>query len=236
MIKLTIEERCKMFVEKKWSYDPITGIIYSHMNNPVKDNLCRFWYKPLKDFVQISKHTLAWYLMTGHAEERIYHKDSNLKNMVWSNLTTLYIFKPKYKRPNRKPSKKIETVTNIQKEPIKRGKYLSEQELTYEIKISLGKGKLTKNAELMLVKMSTEIIKKFSYRNEADEFDCRMGGLYQMLIGWRSFNSEKYDSAFPFLSEIAKRGIAKAFNELIGKQKYTNELPKFVSISNIYNF
>lgn len=88
--------------------------------------------------------------------------------------------------------------------------YLNSVDFTYEILISQGRGKLTDKSYRMLLLLSEKMINKFDYRGDNDlKYDCKMTGLMQMLLNWEQFNGEKYSDAFPFFSEICKRGIAR---------------------------
>lgn len=241
---MTVADKLITFKSKGWTYNGITGTIYSHKGKPIKDHLCRLNIKePVKEVIQITNHTLAWYLITGEHADPIYHKDLDKKNLKWNNLTLVspyektYVNRPPgyYNYYNRK--EKVVSVKNTsQKEPFKRSKYLNDIELKYEILISQAKGKLTTKGQSMLIRIGEEIIKKFSYRNEDDRYDCQMNGIYQMLTNWKKFNCEKYDSALPYFSEVAKRGIAAQLAQLKGKQGSNTYIPGFVSIDTMYNF
>lgn len=111
-------------------------------------------------------------------------------------------------------------------------KYINDDDFYYEIKISLGKGKLTKKSELMIAKIGEEMIKKFDrkYNNPEDKYDCMQTGILMMLQNWSNFNDKKYSSAFPYFSEICKRGIAGGLN-VIYQKKNNQDMPKMVSLS-----
>lgn len=217
---MSIEDRLNKFKELGWTYDPVNGTIYSHMNKPVKNRICRIINGEYK--IQILKHTLAWFLMTGEVKYPIYHKDTNNDNFKWSNLTLINPYLSK-------------TENKSKYKQFKRANYLNDVELTYEIIISQAQGKLTKKAETMLIRMSDEVIRKFSYRDKDDEYDCKMNGLYMMFIGWNGFNHKKFDNCFPYFTEICKRGITKGFNELISKNSNIDFIPTLISLSSLYN-
>ncbi|MCK9415561.1 hypothetical protein M0Q97_02750 [Candidatus Dojkabacteria bacterium] len=111
-------------------------------------------------------------------------------------------------------------------------RYIDDDEFYFEIKISLGKGKLTKKSEMMIVKIGEEMIRKFErkYKTPDDKFDCMQQGILMMLQNWVSFNDKKYSSAFPYFSEICKRGIAAGLNTIYQK-KNNQESPKMISLN-----
>ena len=111
-------------------------------------------------------------------------------------------------------------------------KYIDDTQFFYEIVISKGKGKLTKKAENMIIKIGEELIKKFErkYKTSDDKFDCKQQGILMMLMNWNLFNEKKYSSAFPYFSEICKRGIAGGLN-VIYQKKNNQDSPKMISLS-----
>ena len=112
-------------------------------------------------------------------------------------------------------------------------RYIDDTEFYYEVKISLGKGKLTRKAEKMIILIGEEMIKKFErkYKSPDDKYDCKQQGILMMLTNWNGFNDKKYNSAFPYFSEIWKRGIAGGLNTIYQK-KNNQESPKMISLSN----
>ena len=108
--------------------------------------------------------------------------------------------------------------------------YLDEDEFYYEIVLSKGKGFLTKRAEVILVKIATNFIKKKSshYKND-DKNDCIQTGLLFMFQNWNNFNDKKYKTAMPYFTEIFKRGMAQGYNELRNK-KSNQEMVTTISI------
>lgn len=107
-------------------------------------------------------------------------------------------------------------------------KYLDNDIFYYEIIISKGKGKLTHKAELCLIKIAYNMIKKFEndYANKEDKYDCLQQGLLMMFQNWRSFDENKYDNPFPYFSEICKRGIADGLSQLYEVNRYEKWLRK----------
>jgi len=111
-------------------------------------------------------------------------------------------------------------------------RYIDDTDFYFEILISKGKGKLTKKAENMIIKIGEEMIKKFErkYKTSDDKFDCKQQGILMMLSNWSLFNEKKYSSAFPYFSEICKRGIAGGLN-VIYQKKNNQESPRMISLS-----
>lgn len=111
-------------------------------------------------------------------------------------------------------------------------RYIDDTNFYFEILISKGKGKLTRNAEKMIILIGEEMIKKFErkYKTSDDKYDCKQQGIMMMLLNWKLFNEKKYSSAFPYFSEICKRGIAGGLN-VIYQKKNNQEIPKMISLS-----
>lgn len=98
--------------------------------------------------------------------------------------------------------------------------YLNDDDLFYEIVLSKGKGLLTKKAERMLILIGNNMIsrKNNMYKTDDDKNDCLQTGMLALFQKWMNFNQKKYSSAFPFFSEVFKRGMAAGYNELINKK------------------
>lgn len=101
--------------------------------------------------------------------------------------------------------------------------YLDDNELYYEIVLSKGRGYLTKKAEKMFVLIGENMIRRKIYKNPDDRIDCLHTGLLYMFEKWSNFNEKKYKSAFPYFSEIFKRGMTQGFNDLDLINKKTNQ-------------
>lgn len=111
-------------------------------------------------------------------------------------------------------------------------KYLEDRELYYELVISKGKGKLTPKAEQMLILIAKNTIRKKdrNYNSIDDKNDCVQQGLLHMFQNWKNFNHKKYDNAFPYFTEIFKRGISDGMNQLTNKKSYNDDVVKIISI------
>lgn len=102
----------------------------------------------------------------------------------------------------------------------KKKNYLNNKDLYNEIVKSKEAGKLTRDAEKMLVLLAERTIRKLTYVNEDDRNDCLQFALLDLLKYWQNFNP-KYTNAFAYFTEIAKRGYAKGWNK-IHPTKYKN--------------
>lgn len=111
-------------------------------------------------------------------------------------------------------------------------KYLEDRDLYYQMVLSKGKGKLTKEAEQMLMLIAKNTVRKKdrNYNNVDDKNDCIQQGLLHMFMNWKNFNHKKYDGAFPYFTEIFKRGIADGINILNNKKSYNDDVIKMISI------
>lgn len=111
-------------------------------------------------------------------------------------------------------------------------KYLEDRDLYYEMVISKGKGKLTDRATEMFILIAKNTIKKKekNYKTHDDRNDCIQQGLLHMFQSWKSFNHKKYESPFPYFTEIFKRGLADGINLLNNKKSYNDDYLRLVSI------
>ena len=95
--------------------------------------------------------------------------------------------------------------------------YLNNLHLYKEIIVSKAMGKLTKNAEKMLIAIGKNAIKKFYYYNPEDKYDCMQNGMMMMFKFWYNFDEVKSTNPFSYFTEIFKRGAAAGYNELYKK-------------------
>lgn len=219
---MTILEKLEYIKNKGWTYDPKTGIVLSHKGKIVKHcriNNCK--NSSSKTFASsIAKY--GYYYVTGTIPHYIIHLDGNKNNNKFENLKGI-----EYKPTIIREISQIESVKSFT-----RPKYLDAVDLTYEIIISQGKGKLTSKCATMLINIVENLIKRFDYVNPEDRKDCLSGGILAVLTNWKHFDYKKYNNAFPYISEIAKRGIAKCYGEISGKNFTMNYTPTFISLSN----
>jgi hypothetical protein len=106
--------------------------------------------------------------------------------------------------------------------------YLANRKLTYELIVSKEMGKLTKDAERMFLLMIKNISRKFRYANPDDRLDCESEAAYQIFKNWKSFDPDKSENSFAFVTEVLKRGFAQGFNRIYKKNDdggYWNPTP-----------
>lgn len=111
-------------------------------------------------------------------------------------------------------------------------KYLEDRDLYYQLVVSKGRGKLTRQAQEMLILIANNTIRKKerNYNNIDDRNDCIQQGLLHMFQNWKNFNPKKYDSAFPYFTEIFKRGLADGINIINNKKNYNDDKVIMISI------
>ena len=90
--------------------------------------------------------------------------------------------------------------------------YLSNKDLYCELIVSKAKGKLTREAEKMLILLTKNVIKKMSYRDDNDRLDCLQTAYLDVFANWYSYDDAKGDNPFAFFTEVIKRGLAKGWN------------------------
>lgn len=111
---------------------------------------------------------------------------------------------------------------------------------TYEIILSKGIGKLTKNAENMMVILANNAITKDIYHGypEDDKNDMLQTGIFNMLNNFQNFNPDKTNNSFAYFTEVFKRGTNEEYNRLYNKKgikKNETGYYKFYSIDRINN-
>jgi hypothetical protein len=90
--------------------------------------------------------------------------------------------------------------------------YLSNKDLYCELIVSKAKGKLTREAEKMLILLTKNVIKKMYYNDYDDRLDCLQTAYLDVFANWYQFDEGKGDNAFSYFTEIIKRGLAKGWN------------------------
>lgn len=112
--------------------------------------------------------------------------------------------------------------------------YLTNKELYKEIVISKNQGKRTPQLDRMIISLAKNMIKKKIYTNPQDREDILSTMIYKMMRYYAGFNEERFDNAFAYMSEIAKRGLAEGFNQLHPKDRYTGEYWNIRTMSNLF--
>ena len=107
--------------------------------------------------------------------------------------------------------------------------YLNDNELTKEIIISQGKGRLTYNGFYLLYKLCYEINKMFNYKTTDIRYDVLMESYLIVITGYEKFNYNKYDRSFPYFTEIIKRAHTNSLLKVNGLKR-NNQNIKFISL------
>ena len=100
------------------------------------------------------------------------------------------------------------------------------------MKLSIGKGRLTRKAENMLILIAYNTIRKKdrNYNSDDDKNDCLQQGLLHMFQNWKNFDPRKFDMAFAYFTEIFKRGLADGMNVINNKKNYNDDKITMISI------
>jgi hypothetical protein len=118
---------------------------------------------------------------------------------------------------------------------MKKKKYITNKDLYCEIVLSKAQGKLSKEAERMLVLLGKNIIKKFYYVNPDDKYDCLQNGYYQLFKNWWMFDELKGENCFSYYTEVFKRGIAAGFNKIHKLKGDEEGVIKIISLTGYSN-
>lgn len=111
--------------------------------------------------------------------------------------------------------------------------YFKDEELWLEIKISKGKGKRTKRLNQLLILISENIFRKFSSKIFDPDLrhDIYTDALIHLLKNYNKFDSDKYEKAGPYITEVFKRAYQNALMLNMNKKKYYDEdTVKFVRL------
>jgi len=101
----------------------------------------------------------------------------------------------------------------IKVQPKAKKKYLSNKDLYCELIVSKAKGKLTRQAETMLILLAKNVIKKMYYKDSDDKLDCLQTAYLNVFQNWYNFDENKSDNSFSYFTEIIKRGLAQGWNQ-----------------------
>ena len=94
--------------------------------------------------------------------------------------------------------------------------YVNDRDLTRELILSVGKGKLTDKASIMIILIIKNIQRKKQYISKELQEDVYMEAVLQVLSkSWKTYDSQKSDSCFAFISECAKRALAGGYNKMM---------------------
>jgi hypothetical protein len=130
--------------------------------------------------------------------------------------------------------KELKILKKKKPKKVKEKNYLNNKDLYNEIVTSLEQAKLTPRAEKMFIILSEKVSTKMQYRNPDDKKDCIAFSQLDLFRYWKGFNP-KYLNAFAYFTEIAKKGLAKGWNNLYPK-KYKNTISIDGSSSSTNNY
>lgn len=113
---------------------------------------------------------------------------------------------------------------------IKRENPVNDVEFTYQIILSKGLGELTRKAERDIILLVKGAINKKngSYYDEEDKKDSIQTSYLNLLLNWQSFNPEKTNSAFAYLTEIHKRSTTEFINFWYNKKGVKKEDQEYI--------
>lgn len=111
------------------------------------------------------------------------------------------------------------TTTNNKDVPNNRSTYyINPVSLLEELKKSKSLGVPTEALYAMFILLSVKVNTRMRYRDPADRQDCESGSLMDLIQYWNRIDLSRCEDnppmAFAYLTQIAKRGSAKAFNIL----------------------
>lgn len=112
--------------------------------------------------------------------------------------------------------------------------YLNDTEMEYQVILSKGRGRITKELYGMFDLLCNNIIKKFYYQDYELLKDCRGDAFLHMCLTYWRYDEEKYNSPIAFYTEIFKRSVALSLNKWTHKKN--GVAPKRVSITALSNF
>ena len=156
-------------------------------------------------------------------------KVNYMKNWRKNNKEKVQQYNLKYKAVLRQRKEKTtqspKELKKVSKKHLKVDQYIDSDYLTYQIIIAKGKNKITKELADIFIIMVNKMLKKFTYSTEELKQEVKQHAILTCCLQYKKFNEEKYDNAFPYLSEIIKRGLAQGYN-LYNSSKYIS-LSKF---------
>ena len=252
---LTLEEKIKVFIDKKWTYNPLTGDVISHKGKLLGGaNQMRIYEfldsehqtKQFRYSIAIQKYQYAWYLQTGEVQGKLYYIDGNNKNLKWENISDDVKYAPIQvpRRRVRNDGTYTDEVKKVKKKlikpkPIKIKKdynYLNRIDLLYQIIISKGKGKLTDKAVKQIQLIVEGVASKlyYGYLRNTDKDDCIQEALLILLDNWYKFDERRYDDAFSYYTEIAKIAMVKGKTDLDNNMQ-CGEKQNLISINNFFS-
>lgn len=106
-------------------------------------------------------------------------------------------------------------------------KKIDKKTLLYEVLLSKGTGKLTRNAEKLLQLLSEKAMPRTSSKEyDIDYFDYLQTAHLIIFTNWWKFNLNVTDNAFAYYTELHKRAVAEAKNEIYSLKGLTKDEQK----------
>ena len=225
---MTKLEKCEFFYNLGFTYNAETGYVISHKGKVLTNTDIRWKRSPgskidlkYKNEVMLSKVIYAWYYVHKTIPKGpIKHIDGNKSNNKMENLVEMIRKLPiEYYLKYKEKQKLIKKVVDKKVDKKINKRYIKDNELIYYIIISKGKGYLVPEAQELLMKIPVELSRKFRVKNFDDRHDYIQEAYYHILKSWMNFDEIKYSSAFVYYTEISKRAMAKAYNNIKGFNK-----------------
>lgn len=148
-------------------------------------------------------------------------RKNNKEKVQQYNLNYKAVLRQRKEKTTQSPTE----LKKVSKKHLKIDQDIDSDYLTYHILIAKGKDKVTKELADIFIIMVNKMLKKFTYITEELKQDVAQHALLTCCRTYKNFNEERYDNAFPYISEIIKRGLAQGYN-LYNSSKYIS-LSKF---------
>lgn len=110
--------------------------------------------------------------------------------------------------------------------------YLRNKDLYMELKVCKNRGKLSNELVVMFQLVAKNVLRKKYYVDPQDKEDAYSSAIEDMCRFYHNFDDELYDNAFAYITEVAKRGMAKSWNKMYNPHSLP-EGAKIMSISNL---
>lgn len=91
--------------------------------------------------------------------------------------------------------------------------YIDKRELFIEMLISQYRGIPTNRLCKMIQLLTTRVATKFYFDDYIDKQDSISDATIRILENIKNFDPERYDDAFPWLTEVTKRSFAYSFKK-----------------------
>lgn len=101
--------------------------------------------------------------------------------------------------------------------------YIRESDLRYQILLSQGKGLTTLKLHQYLYLIVTRVQYKFDYYYPQDQEDCLSEAYLTVASKYNRFDGAKYEFALPYVTELAKRALADAYNKIVLRKTHASQ-------------